>query len=455
MRGRGLQRRAARATLTIGPSSVSRAALLGAVILLACVVFPVAAAAEPLCTDTWAGGASGSWQTGSNWSKGTVPTSSDVACVPEGDTVELTSGTGTAEVLLAKGSLSQSGGSTLELTGALEPSSIAKYTLTNGTLTGAATVNVATSLTVGTAGSMSGGGVTVVQSGATGTITGRLNKRKLVNEGSLTLGEQEWFLTEGAIVENKGTFTANLEAAIAIGGEGSPSIVNTGVFRRTSGTGATGVEVRFVNEATAEALVGELLFAGGGTGSAAGVWTAASGATVTFSKGTFTLKESSWHGKVRLFGAATVASEGLRAENANVVVNGTWSLASGSTHCEGFELTAGGIISGAGSLSVAKTFAWTEGTMKGSGSTTVQSSVSAGKIAGNLEGRNFINEGTLKIAEAELYMGPGAHFENTGTLIDDYEDRLALGLVTKTNRAVSSISVSSNVMALANTKTKK
>src|SRR5262249_47933235 len=42
------------------------------------------------CTNTWTNTAGGSWSTASNWSKGTVPTSSDEACITTNGTYTVT-----------------------------------------------------------------------------------------------------------------------------------------------------------------------------------------------------------------------------------------------------------------------------------------------------------------------------------------------------------------------------
>jgi hypothetical protein len=115
--------------------------LLVALLLAGFALGPVGASAEPLCTDSWMGGSSGSWQTASNWSAGHVPTSADVACIGEATTVTVSAGTNQASVLADKGTLVISGGS-LELAGALEASSVNALTISGGTLTGAATLDI-------------------------------------------------------------------------------------------------------------------------------------------------------------------------------------------------------------------------------------------------------------------------------------------------------------------------
>lgn len=115
------------------------------VLLVALAMVPAGASAEPLCTDKWTGGSSGSWQTASNWSTGKVPTSADVACVGVGVTVEVSGGANAAGVLADEGTLVLRGGS-LELASALEESTVHALTASGGTLKGAAKLGVSSSL---------------------------------------------------------------------------------------------------------------------------------------------------------------------------------------------------------------------------------------------------------------------------------------------------------------------
>jgi RHS repeat-associated protein len=129
------------------------------------------------------------------------------------------------------------------------------FTLNGSTLTGGGTLAASASLTLaGNSSVMSGSGSTVVPPGATGTINGtnNLTQRTLVNEGTTTLVRSEAgtiTMSEGAQLKNSGTFKANAESgAIQIkAGTGASSIVNTGTFEKTDGTGTTEVEPNFEN----------------------------------------------------------------------------------------------------------------------------------------------------------------------------------------------------------------
>jgi hypothetical protein len=79
--------------------------------------------------------------------------------------------------------LTLSGGS-LELTNALEASSIASFSVVGGVLKGSGEVDVTSSFSGGGNGTLAGTGSTVIESGATGTVNGstmNLEERALCN----------------------------------------------------------------------------------------------------------------------------------------------------------------------------------------------------------------------------------------------------------------------------------
>ena len=264
------------------------------------------AVAGPSCSDVWTGGASGSWSTAGNWSAGHAPSTSDAACIEAGTTVKVTSGSNAAGSLYDEGSLQLTGGS-LELSDASKESSVSSLTIRNATLTGAGSLFVSDSFTFGASAAMSGSGETVVGPGVSGEIYAssgcevmHLSERKLVNEGTLSYPWGTLYMSDGATIENLGTFDYDSEATchgpqIQIPSESSsaPSIVNFGLFEKTSGSGTSTVAVPFANQGSVEAQRGTLAFSEGGVGeeTAYGSWTAQSGASIGFSGGTFWISE--------------------------------------------------------------------------------------------------------------------------------------------------------------------
>jgi RHS repeat-associated protein len=247
-----------RARLVAGALASRRACALIMVLFAVLAVGAASASAESLCTDTWVGPSEGAWETAADWSTGEVPTSVDVACVGAGKTVKISSGTHEVGVLQGEGSISLS--STLAIVNALEESSIKALTLT-GTLKGAGTVSVAESLSW-SGGKMEGTGSTVLQSGATGSVTGtsRLHERSFVNNGTVTVSGETWLYEEaGATFTNVGTFIANSTRIDDLEASGTTTFVNRGTFKKTGGNAKAKVFPEFYNYGTIVATYGEIV----------------------------------------------------------------------------------------------------------------------------------------------------------------------------------------------------
>ncbi len=411
------------------------AVLLAGLLMMALAFAPARASAEPLCTNTWEGPAEGNWNSSADWSAGHAPTSTDVACIGEGKTVNVTEGEAHASVVQGKGTLALAGlGSySLELVNAFEASNVSHVTMVGGTLKGPATLEVSGSLSW-TGGVMAGSGSTVVGSGATGSVSGTLEGRTLVNKGTTTVGTAELSMGLNAKVENQGTFIANTESSFAIATgeeEISRGFENTGTFEKTANSGLTGIQVNFVNHGTVEASTGNLSFSKGGSGNSEAHWQASEGASIAFKQGSYVLSGGSWSGAISILGAASVTTEATTASAAHVIANGTWSVAAGSMTVA--TLLLNGTLTGAGTLNISGSLSWESGgsTMSGSGSTVVLSGAS-GTVGGSLINRTLVNEGTLTLpySGTELFMGEGSKVKNRGTFIANYEASYAIGVAT-------------------------
>jgi RHS repeat-associated protein len=406
----------------------TRLALGGVVLLLAflaLVLVPAGASAEPLCTDTWTGGSTGTWQTASNWSTGKVPTSADVACVGAGVTVEVSSGANAAAVLENKGTLVLSRGS-LELAGALEESTAYAFTVSGGTLKGAAKLDVSSSLSW-TEGTMEGSGSTVLGAAASGTIRAvstTLSERRLVNEGTLTLAAGSLELANGAVFTNGGTFNLNdnekgCGECFRTGlekGSGSSSFVNTGTVKKAAGAEEVGIAINTENLGTINGKTGTIAFTGGSSS---------------------VLGNSSVLEGVIKIASASVTGDSFKGTGGELKLSsGTLSMTEGNTATISGLVMAGGTLTGAGTLKVAETLSWPEGaesTMSGSGSTVLLSgasgsiAVSGGDYA-NLAKRALVNEGALTLASGHISLSEEAKLENRGTFKVNSEATGAIGL---------------------------
>jgi Concanavalin A-like lectin/glucanases superfamily len=267
------------------------------------------------CTDTWTGAGGSSWQTPGSWSTGVVPTNSDQVCIPSGASVHISSGV--AASIAGEGGVVISGG-TLVLASASQASSIGSLSLSNGTLSGPGALAVTSAFSFGRDSTMAGPGSTVIKAGVNGEVFASSGcepmylerGRTLVNEGTLTFGWGTLFLAEGSRLENKGTFADNSEASCNItqirNERGtSSSIVNTGTFEKTSGSGTSTVSVNFNNLGSVIAQTGTLAFADGGIPEevATGSWAVQGGGSLVLSGGTFLIGEEVDLSAVRVQGA--------------------------------------------------------------------------------------------------------------------------------------------------------
>lgn len=373
------------------------------------------AAAEPLCTDTWTGGSEGAWETAGNWSAAHAPTSSDVACIGSGTTVRVTSGSYTAGVLSDAGTLVMKE-ATLEVSSALEASSVHALTMNYGAvLTGVATVDISGTLTWNE-GLMSGSGSTVLQSGATAVLavegvgTARLAVRTFVNQGTVTMlgaptGGARLGMYEGAKFENVGTLNENNEGIFGIYDESvgaAATFINTGTVQTTENKAQARIEVNFENKGTVAGKVGVIAFRNPSY--------------------TLTLANASvLEGEVLLGGPAVSAGNFTAPTGTVTIENSTMTIPTGvNVAIAHFVMKYEGNITGPGTLTVSQSFDWAnESKMLGTGKTVFQpgstSVIEMGGGIARIKERTVINEGTMTLGEAsKLDEGNGARFKNLG-----------------------------------------
>ena len=240
---------------------------------------------EPECSDHWIGPETGSWNQPGNWSTGALPGIRDTACAPSGSAITLSEGTVEIAALRDAGALQLVGGA-LALTGNSGESSVATLTLEHATLTGSETLTISSALTW-SGGVMSGTGTTVIGPQATAVLHTRsyyygsgealaLITRRLVNEGTVRIegANSEPLprgvaleMSEGARLENEGTFTDNSTDGPIETGWGArgvaPAFVNAGHFLRTIYQQGQ-VTVPFSNQGEVELTDGGLFVEGGG-----------------------------------------------------------------------------------------------------------------------------------------------------------------------------------------------
>jgi hypothetical protein len=178
-------------------------------ILVALYLPSGASAAE--CTNTWIGPSEGNWATAEGWSKGSVPASTDVACVGAGKSLVVNSGSYEVGVVQGEGALALV--STLRLESSTEASGIGALSMWGeALLTGPGDLEIAEELLYTNANRMSGAGSTVILPGAvvkTALVANPiLEGRLFVNEGTFDQSRGTIVERSGAEFLNLGTFNA-------------------------------------------------------------------------------------------------------------------------------------------------------------------------------------------------------------------------------------------------------
>src|SRR5580704_3113836 len=105
-----------RATNELRPHNLSRGFIWIVAVIVACLC-PISVFAQ--CTETWSGGAAGSWNTGTNWTPTGPPTAASNTCIStpnsavtinfSGATDNLTLGLSTDSLIIANGQVLQFG----------------------------------------------------------------------------------------------------------------------------------------------------------------------------------------------------------------------------------------------------------------------------------------------------------------------------------------------------------
>lgn len=404
-----------------GRQRIVVALLVSLAATLALALGPARALAEPLCTDTWTGASEGSWATAEDWSSG-VPTSSSVVCIGSGKTVTI-SGEG-----VYAGVLKDSGGLTvafgwIDITDALERSSVGVLTMEEGSLIGPASLAVTASSSWGDNGTINAGGSLIIEPGASATISGGLivsEAAKLINEGAFTLSSGTVRLSEGAKIENAGTFNVDTyESGYVLEASGPNSrFINTGTFQTLlTGSESISIDIKgFENKGTVNAKAGILKFYEQVESGAAGRWMAESG-HVIFTEGTFPFVGGEWAGSIVIEGGA-VRAEGVTGTNAQVsLFSGSLSVTGGSMTVESLAVDSFySTLGGAGSLFVSKSLNLESSRLTGTGSLTLESAGS-GTITGGVPDaqRRLVNDGSMTVAEGYFEVREGATLDNDGT----------------------------------------
>jgi hypothetical protein len=261
--------------------------------------------------------------------------------------------------------LSVDGFSTLTVEGTTV---LSRLELLNGVVTGAGTLILSGSGSVWVGGTMTGGGVTRVASGADLTIGSwydgsvRLGDRTLANEGTLNISQQSYssitFELEGAaVLDNSGSIRI---VALSDGGildsggdPGSLTLNNSGsIVLELAGSRYRLDNTTLNNTGTLKVQDGALAFVGSGSGTSTGMLDLPEGARIEFAGGQrrFEATAGATGGGVIELSAGTLILEGgtydviLALSDGNLVVDGPVTAR--------FLDMTGGTLSGAGTLTL-------------------------------------------------------------------------------------------------------
>ncbi len=356
----------------------------------------VQAALQPdtsITTVNWIGGATGDWNTQSNWSGDAVPNSNNNVTIPNGVTVTISSGSQSINSLSCSGGLVINGGGlTLATASTIGGSLELDYTTitTNGVLT----VN-GTTLSNGGAisgtGSFVNGGTVTVSNGLTANTNFTNNGAFDWQGGSLTIGS-------GATFTNSSGATASLTTNGTMTGSGV--FANAGTFTYTNSTGNEGYfDSTFNNTGTLHVTQGVLLMNNAGTSSA--IFNVDSGATLQFVNATYDITGAgaAWNGSglYQITGFGTVSLD-----------------ATASLSVQNAELDSYSALTGAGTFTTPDggAFNWAGGSMQGTGNTTFDSGATVSlTVNSNMDTRTVDNYSVLNFSA-----GVTLNFQNDGVL---------------------------------------
>jgi len=217
------------------------------------------------------------------------------------------------------------------------PRTVATFQQTAGTLTGAASFTVTDSL-VWNGGTMSGAGTTFIDSAATATLGGSIDRqlitRTLSNAGTLNWSGTGQFVLNGGKIDNSGAFNLLSDATMAVGSPATFNNLAGGTLVKSGGTGVSTISIGIaVNNAGTVRVVDGDLDLGSAYTQTAGLTALAGGTfitpgTLTFAGGELT-GFSTINGSVSNTGA-TIRPGGT-GQTGSIIILGNYTQGSGGT----------------------------------------------------------------------------------------------------------------------------
>jgi hypothetical protein len=288
-------------------------------------------------------------------------------------------------------------------------------------------------------GTLTGSGTTYIASGAALNVIGisakHLDQHILDNAGTTTWTDSHAFLSNGATINNSGTWHVQDTVGLVYAAGAVSTLNNSGTLVKTAGSGITQMEVSFYNSGAVEVETGTLRLGRFGSGNSSGSFTVAPGATLDF-WGTHVLDGSSsltGGGEVDVSDGTTTISGTYNITGTTRVSGGTANLVGGTITVTTVSLSGGvlnlvsdvnvigdltqsaGFLDGSGTVTVTGVLTWSGGGMRGSGATVADGGMTINGADKTLDGRTLVNSGTATWTNGKIWLSNGTTIVNSRT----------------------------------------
>jgi hypothetical protein len=283
-------------------------------------------------------------------------------------------------------------------------------------------------------GTLSGNGTTTVAAGdaflLSGTLGRTLSGRVISNQGVVNwTGTGPLFGSGGAALQNEADAVFDIQNdATASVLSGVATLNNAGTIKKSAGVGTSTIGWVVNNSATIQVQSGTLRLSRGGTQT--GAFEIASGATLNFAGGTHDLNPGTTiaGAGALVFGGATINIDPniLLGQTGPLTISDGIVNMPATVQSSGLITLAGGIWNLAGN-NTASDFAWTGGTLGGTGTTTNAAGnqlILAEATARGLSGRTLDNFGTILATGVNPIIGDNSAVLNNraGAIFDAQND---------------------------------
>ncbi len=398
------------------------------------------------------------------WGSGTNTV--DAAYNITGTTTSAAGATTTLNNIVSIGNaVSVSGGTlTLNSAGTL---TIPVLTMGNGTLNGTAPIALGVASVTWTGGTIGGNAAFTIPNGATITAATLIfDGRQVTNNGAfdLTLGNY-LYLENNATLANNGTLDILANGNVAVNGAtGSISLTNSGLIRKSGGTGVSLFYVPLTAQSGSQLTVNSGQLDAAAVTSTGASFSAASGTTLDFSTG----DARSFDASTTISGAGTVEwGAGTNTVNANYNVTGT-TIGGGGTTTINNPTSVGNITMINGTLTInsataltvpaltlqsgtlngtapvnltAASQTWSSGTIGGTGVLTIPAGTTAVVGSVTFDTRPVTNNGTIQLGTTGTpgygYAVNNAVISNNGSIVFDLDSNLFLNGTQGTTAVVN------------------